>query len=185
MNQNVEIIVYHKFWINLLLGISSLLLASAGIYIMAEDGFIHISKIILGCMSGLFFGVGGILVCFYAVYDYVKRIPHLVIYHDKVEIWALTGASCQTIYFDEIQQFRIVTIGSSKQIAVDYKPEHLDRKMASDTTSNFIRLLMTFNINKIGAAESIPASNLTVKANELCRILNEHLDKKPGNPQNK
>lgn len=167
--------VYQNLWKNLLLGICSLLFAIMGIFIIADDNCRMVTKIIGGWLGSIFFGVGGLAICIMSLYNYLRRIPYLVIYKDRIEVYVQFKASYDTVYFKDVQKFRPITIGASKQIAIDYRPEYIAQRMKSHTTSNFIKKIMRFNLNKTGAIESILASNLSMKRTDILRILNEHI----------
>ena len=47
--------------------------------------------------------------------------------------------------------------------------------MESPETSNFIKKLMVFNLQLIGSIEAILVSNLTMRGNEICGMLNERI----------
>ena len=49
------------------------------------------------------------------------------------------------------------------------------QKMESPETSNFIKKLMVFNLQLIGSIEAILVSNLTMRGNEICDMLNERI----------
>lgn len=71
--------VYQNLWKNLLLGICSLLFAIMGIFIIADDNCRMVTKIIGGWLGSIFFGVGGLAICIMSLYNYLRRIPYLVI----------------------------------------------------------------------------------------------------------
>lgn len=174
-SDTMEIRVYQSLWKNLLLGICSLLFATMGIYIIADDNCRIVTKIIGGWLGSIFFGVGGLSICIMSLYNYLRRIPYLVIYKDRIEIYVQIKASYNTIYFKDVQKFHLVTIGSSKQIAIDYHSTYIIKQMESHTTSNFKKKIMRFNLYQTGAIEFILASNLSMKRNDILRILNEHI----------
>jgi transposase-like protein len=61
------------------------------------------------------------------------------------------------------------------QIAIDYKDPCLLKKMKSRTTSGIVKKLMAFNFYVTGAIETIYVSNLIMKENDICNLLNERL----------
>lgn len=167
--------VYQNLWKNLLLGICSLLFAIMGIFIIADDNCRMVTKIIGGWFGSIFFGVGGLAICIMSLYNYLRRIPYLVIYNDRIEVYVQIKASYNAVYFKDVQKFRPITLGSSKQIAIDYHPEYIAQRMKSHTTSGFIKKIMIFNIDQTGAIETILASNLSMDRTDILRILNEHI----------
>lgn len=61
------------------------------------------------------------------------------------------------------------------QIAIDYKDPCLLKKMKSRTTSGIVKKLMAFNFNVTRAIETIYVSNLRMKGDGICHLLNERL----------
>ena len=57
----------------------------------------------------------------------------------------------------------------------EYKTKYISQKMESPETSNFIKKLMVFNLQLIGSIEAILVSNLTMRGNEICDMLNERI----------
>lgn len=174
-NDTEEIKVYQNPWKNLLIGICCLLFAILGINIIADDNCRIVTKIMGGWLGSIFFGVGGLCLCVTSLYNYLRRIPYLVIHKDRIEIYVQIKASYNTIYFKDVQKFYLITIGSTKLIAIDYQPTYIVQRMKSHTTSNFMKKIMRFNLNKTGAIESILASSLSMKRTDILRILNEHI----------
>lgn len=66
-----------------------------------------------------------------------------------------------------------------KYIAIEYKTKYISQKMESPETSNFIKKLMVFNLQLIGSIEAILVSNLTMRGNEICDMLNERIKMNP------
>lgn len=160
-----EIKIYQSCWKNLWLILGCMLFTVGGIYMITDESCRLVNKIIGGWLGVIFFGGGGLWLAVTTLYNAVKRIPYLVIYED----------ARYTIYFADVQRFRLIKISSSKQIAIDYKRTHFLKKMKSKTTSGIVKKLMTFNFLVSGAIESIYVSNLSMKGEDICRLLNERL----------
>jgi len=60
-------------------------------------------------------------------------------------------------------------------IAIIYKPSGY-RKIVNKSNV-VIRLLIKFNLYKIGAVSSLNASNMTMKSKDICTLLNKQLKK--------
>lgn len=69
----------------------------------------------------------------------------------------------------------MLTMHHVKYIAIEYKTKYISQKMESPETSNFIKKLMVFNLQLIGSIEAILVSNLTMRGNEICDMLNERI----------
>lgn len=170
-----EIKIYQSCWKNLWLILGCMLFTVGGIYMITDESCRLVNKIIGGWLGVIFFGGGGLWLAVTTFYNAVKRIPYLVIYEDRGEQYVQWKAARYTIYFADVQRFRLIKISSSKQIAIDYKRTHFLKKMKSKTTSGIVKKLMTFNFLVSGAIESIYVSNLSMKGEDICRLLNEHL----------
>lgn len=170
-----EIKIYQSYWKNLLLILTCMLFTVGGIYIIADESCKLVTKIIGGWLSVIFFGGGGLFLCVTTLYNSIRHIPYLIIYEDRVEQYIQWKATYYRIYFADVQMFRLIKVSHSMQIAVDYKSTHLKKKMKSKATSNIIKKLMTFNFFISGAIETIFVSNLTMKEEDIYRLLNERL----------
>lgn len=97
----------------------------------------------------------------------------LIIYKDKLEFYVLFRGTYYTINFADVERFRVTRIFGSKQITIDYKTSPLANKY--EEASSFRQSFLKFNLNVLGAIESIPAEGLTMRGKDICDILNEHL----------
>ena len=178
-----EIKIYQSCWKNLWLILGCMLFTVGGIYMITDESCRLVNKIIGGWLGVIFFGGGGLWLAVTTFYNAVKRIPYLVIYEDRVEQYVQWKAARYTIYFADVQRFRLIKISSSKQIAIDYKRTHFLKKMKSKTTSGIVKKLMTFNFLVSGAIESIYVSNLSMKGEDICRLLNDRTNPKRNHPE--
>jgi hypothetical protein len=169
---DTEIKIYQSFWKNLLLIMGCILFVVGGGYIISGPSRI-VTRIIGGWLCVVFFGGGGLFLCVTVLLNSVRHIPYLIIYKDRVELYVLLKANYDTIYFADVQRFRLIKIGYSKQVAIDYKATFLSKKIKSSST--ILRRLMLFNMQVVGAVESFAISNLTMKGKEIYRLLEEHL----------
>lgn len=129
----------------------------------------------MGWLSVIFFGGGGLILGVTTLYNAINRIPYLIIYDDRVEQYVQFKAGYNTIYLADIKSFRLIKINSTMQIAIDYKDPYLLKKMKSRSTSGIVKKLMAFNFYVTGAIETIYVSNLIMKENDICNLLNERL----------
>ena len=82
--------------------------------------------------------------------------------------------SYHTINLKDVKRFRIISTYGSKLIAVNYKQEAMDRLFGG--SNGITTQLMAYNLKKAGAAISIPTANLTMKAKDICAILNKRIN---------
>lgn len=170
-----EIKIYQSFWKNLWLILGCILFTIGGIYMITDESCRLVNKIVGGWLGVIFWGGGGLWLAVTTLYNAIRRIPYLTIYDDRVEQYVQWKATHYTVYFADVQRFRLIKISSSKQITIDYKRPHFLKKMKSKSTSGIVKKLMTFNLRVSGAIESIYVSNLSMKGEDICRLLNERL----------
>lgn len=170
-----EIRIYYSFWKNMLMAIGCLAFAACG-WLMIHD--IHItrpSKVYIGIAGMVFFGGCGIFLLGQTLYQRIRRIPFLIIYDDRLDIYEWRNGTYRTIYFREVECFRLIKIYKSKLIAIDYKETPMKEKM--EEASCFTQHMMEFNARVSRALESFPTENLTIKGKAICDILNARLKK--------
>ena len=126
--------------------------------------------------KGEIFGLGGLLQLFATLHNRIKNIPFIIITDRNVSFYVQFKKSYHTINFDDVKQFRIISIYGSKMIAVDYKKNVMEQLF--DGSNGITAKIMSYNLKKTGAAISIPTANLTMKAKDICAILNKRIDGK-------
>ena len=174
--ENNEIRIYQSQYKSLSLAVICLLFVTGGIFILNDDDCTTTVKLIGGWLNIAFFGLGGLLQLFATLHNRIKNIPFIIITDRNVSFYVQFKKSYHTINFDDVKQFRIISIYGSKLIAVDYKLEAMDRLF--DGSNGITTQLMTYNLKKTGAAISIPTANFTMKAKDICAILNKRIDGK-------
>lgn len=101
------------------------------------------------------------------------HIPFLIIHDDRLDIYEQRKRTYRTIYFKDVEQFRLISIYSNNYIAIDYCTVPLMRKM--DNASCLTQRMMKFNVSVSGAIESILVQNLTMRGKEICNTLNNRM----------
>lgn len=168
-----EIRIYQSPWKTTLLSVLCLPFVVVGcLMIMDNDGSVG-QKILVGWLNVIFFGVCGLSVLMVNIYNKIRHIPLLIIYEDKLEFYVQFRGTYYTINFADVERFRMTRIFGSKQIAIDYKTSPLANKY--EKSSSFRQWFLKFNLNVLGAIESIPAEGLTMRGKDICDILNERL----------
>ena len=107
------------------------------------------------------------------LYNITTHIPFLIIHDDRLDIYEQRKRTYRTIYFKDVEQFRLISIYSNNYIAIDYCTVPLMRKM--DNASCLTQRMMTFNVSVSGAIESILVQNLTMRGKEICNTLNNRM----------
>ena len=91
----------------------------------------------------MFFGCGGMLVFMMTLYNITTHIPFLIIHDDRLDIYEQRKRTYRTIYFKDVERFRLISIYSNNYIAIDYCTVPLMRKM--DNASCLTQRMMIFN----------------------------------------
>lgn len=156
----------------MLLAIVCLALATGG-WMAVKDASTGWPAKVMDGLGVIFFGGGGLFFTVTMLYNWVRHIPYMVIYDDRVDVFQVRKQSYHTIPLADVKRFRLITVGSVKMVAVDYKVTAVIHKM--NKSSGFKQRMMAFSFNASGAIESFPVYNLTMKGQELCNTLNSRL----------
>ncbi len=162
--------IYHSTWRMLLLAIVSLAMAVGG-YLMA----IHSPKgfdIVVGWIGVLFFGLGGLYMLYGMLKERLTGKPFLTITDEAV---IMEGMKQAVIRFADVESFNVVKMGKQEFVAVHYKPGVELKKM--DEANGLDRSIRKLNRQLVNAQENISTTGTDMKAQELCDLLNERLER--------
>ena len=163
-----EVKIYHSLWRALLLILASILFVLAGIFI------IHMHKnvfhLVVGWVSIVFFGFCGIVLLWSFLKERLFDQPHLTINDEGI---SYRGMKTWHVRFADVASFEVRRLGDNNFVAINYKPD-VERQKMQDA-SIFSYLCRSMNKRLINAQESISVSDISMKANELCHLLNERL----------
>lgn len=170
-----EIRIYQSLRKNMLWAILCFVCASGGYFILTDVRTSWPTKVLGGVLGMISFGGSGLFLILSTVYNRIRQIPLIIIHEDRLELYIQVKGNYHTIYFADVERFRLIKIQSTKLIAVDYKKTSLIHKI--EKSSPFTQRMMIFNFDVSGAIESLLADNLTMNGKKICDILNEHLNK--------
>lgn len=176
---DTEIKIYQSLWKNLLLVICCMIFTIGAIFIIADDSCKIMTKICGGWLGVIFFGGGGLFICVTTFYNSIRHIPYLVLYKDRVEIYVQFKDTYKVVRFEDVKSFRLIKMLHTKYIAIEYKTKYISQKMESPATSNFVKKLMVFSLLLTGSIETILVSNLEMRGNEICDMLNKRIKNNP------
>lgn len=162
--------IYHSTWRMLLLAIVSLAMAVGG-YLMA----IHSPKgfdIVVGWIGVVFFGLGGLYMLYGTLKERLTGKPFLTITDEAV---IMEGMKQAVIRFADVESFNVVKMGKQEFVAVHYKPGVELKKM--DEANGLDRSIRKLNRQLVNAQENISTTGTDMKAQELCDLLNERLER--------
>ena len=166
-----EIRIYHSLWRMLLLVLASFAIAVAGFFIAIHSpkGF----HIIVGWISVVFFGLGGLYMLYGMLKERLTGKPFLMITDKCIIIETMK----QTIVnFADVKSFEVLKVRQQKFIAIHYKPNVEQQKM--DEAGTIGRSFRSLNRRLVNAQETISTTGTGMKAEELCDLLNERLRRK-------
>lgn len=162
--------IYHSTWRMLLLAIVSLAMAVGG-YLMA----IHSPKgfhVVVGWIGVVFFGLGGLYMLYGMLKERLTGKPFLTITDEAV---IMEGMKHAVIRFADVESFNVVKMEKQEFVAVHYKPGVELKKM--DEANGLDRSIRKLNLQLVNAQENISTTGTGMKAQELCDLLNERLER--------
>lgn len=163
-----EIRIYHSVWRMLLLSIGSLAFAILGFLMTCSPRAGHV---IMGWIGVVFFGLGGLGLLYWLLKERLTGQPYLTITEKSVIYNG--GWKRFEIRFSDVNSFVLLGGKRNKMIGIRYKEGVEWQKM--EDASLVGRLARKFSIAVSGTQESISLSGVSMKAQELCDILNERL----------
>ena len=150
----------------MLLILACLLSVFVGIFILHMHR--NMFHLVVGWVSILVFGCFGIILIFSFLKERLFGQAHLTIDDE-----GLTYRRFRTIHvcFADIASFEVREIGDNEFVAI--KPD-VERQMMQNA-SIFGYLYRSMNKRLINALDSISVTDISMKADELCHLLNERL----------
>lgn len=155
----------------LLLVLASFAIAVAGFFIAIHSpkGF----HIIVGWISVVFFGLGGLYMLYGMLKERLTGKPFLTITDNCIIIETMK----QTIVnFADVESFEVMKGRQQKFIAIHYKPDVEQQKI--DEAGTIGRSIRSLNRGLVNAQETISTTGTGMKSEELCDLLNERLRRK-------
>lgn len=166
-----EIKIYRSVWRNALLILCCLAFAAGSVLILLDGNEKPLMVIIAAWIGILFFGLGGLFVVYLVLKEQLALKPYLVITDEKV---IMNGEKPWEASFDDVEIFFLTRVSTARMIGVKYKKSIEDQRL--DNASQWGRAVRNFNVNLVGAQESIAADGLKIKPQALCDLLNEKLE---------
>ena len=175
-----EIKIYHSLWRMLLLILGSILF---DVLHMHKNVF----HLVVGWSSIVFFGCGGIVLLWSFLKERLFDRPHLTINDEGI---SYRGMKTWHVRFADVASFEVRRLGDNNFVAINYKPEvrrlgdnnfvainykPVVELQKMENASILGRLFRSMNICLINAQESISVVDISMKADELCHLLNQRL----------
>ena len=86
------------------------------------------------------------------------------------------GIKQTIINFADVKSFQVVKMGDQKFVAIHYKTDVEQQKM--NEACSIGRIIRFLNRRLVNAQENISTTGTSIKAEELCDLLNERLKRK-------
>ena len=152
----------------MLLILACILFVLGGIFILHMHR--NVFHLVVGWGTILFFGCCGIMLLFSFLKERLFGQAHLTITDEE-----LTYRRFRTIHvrFADVASFEVRKLSDNEFVAINYKPD-VERQMMQNA-SIFSYLYRSMNKRLIDAQESISVVGISIKADELCHLLNQRL----------
>ena len=152
----------------MLLILACILFVLGGIFILHMHR--NVFHLVVGWGTILVFGCFGIVLLFSFLKERLFGQAHLTIDDEE-----LTYRRFRTIHvrFADVASFEVRRLGDNNFVAINYKPGVERQKM--EDASIFGYLIRSMNKHLINAQESISVVDISMKADELCHLLNQRL----------
>ena len=165
-----EIRIYHSLWKNGLLILICFAFAGLGVHSL----IVHPEKSgIVFCLCILFFGLGGLFMLWLILRERITDKPYYVVTDESVTM--NSGLKAWEVRFDDVESFFLV---GKMMIGIRYKKDREIQKM--EDASCLGRIVRHFNQRIGGSQEHLYVSDMTMKPQELCDLLNKRVEKKNG-----
>ena len=163
-----ELKICHSPWRMILLFLGCLLFVFGGVYVLHMHRNVYHPVVGWGCI--VFFGCGGIVLLWSFLKERLFGQAHLTITDKEI---TYRGMKTWHVRFADVVSFEARRFGDNDFVALNYKP-HVERQKMEEA-SIFGRLLRSMNKHLINVQESISTVDISMKADELCHLLNERL----------
>ena len=163
-----EIKIYQSPWRVLLLTLCSILMTAAFVFIIHVHR--NMFEWVIGWVGIVFFGICCLAWSYSMFKERLMHKPFLTITSDCLICQAPRK---MVVNFADVSSFSIKKVQSYAFIAIHYKPNVERQKM--EKASIFGYLFRTMNKQLINAQDSINTTGLSMKAENLCNLLNERL----------
>lgn len=182
-----KIKIYQSIWKILPLAVGGLLIGLLCTILTKSDNPDSTGRL-MGWF-GVIFGIGGgAIILLGPILHRLLHTPYIIIHNDRIDFYQPSKYTYQTIYFNDVKMFHVSKVSSAEYIAVDYKSEAM--KQEREKASDIKRKLMNINFRITGSIANINATKMTIKAEDICSILNNRLKgfrenaiTKSGSPQ--
>ncbi len=171
-----EIAIYYSSWKILYRVLLCVVMIMVSLFLVFNDGIQRPGAKFWGWVGIIFFGGTGLVVAVGLFYMLIRRIPNIKIFNDRMEYYVPMQMKYKTVYFRDVEGFRLINMSSKERlITIDYKPDVIGEEYEAEETSGLKKWLLSISYEYTGAIETIQADVYKIDGEEICDILNEHL----------
>lgn len=167
-----EVKIYHSLWRMMLPILACILFVCGGFFILHM--YRNVFELVVGWLWILFFGFCGIVYIYSLLKERLFDKPHLTI-TDKELIYRRVKTT--HVRFADVESFTVRNFkfngSDTNYVTINYKPDIERQKMENASIIGY--LFRSLNKQLINAQDSISVADISLTANELCRLLNERL----------
>ena len=120
-----------------------------------------------------FFGLASLSILYSLFMERLMNKPFLTITDTSI---ISQGIKQTIINFADVKSFQVVKMGDQKFVAIHYKTDVEQQKM--NEASSIGRIIRFLNRRLVNAQENISTTGTSIKAEEVCDLLNERLKRK-------
>ena len=171
-----EIAIYYSSWKILYRVLLCVVMIMVSLFLVFNDGIQRPGAKFWGWVGIIFFGGTGLVVAVGLFYMLIRRIPNIKIFNDRMEYYVPMQMKYKTVYFRDVEGFRLINMSSKERlITIDNKPDVIGEEYEAEETSGLKKWLLSISYEYTGAIETIQADVYKIDGEEICDILNEHL----------
>ena len=166
-----EIRVYHSPWRILLMALGCFVFIAFSIFMLNNPKSVF--SVIVAWIGIAFFGLASLSILYSLFMERLMNKPFLTITDTSI---ISQGIKQTIINFADVKSFQVVKMGDQKFVAIHYKTDVEQQKM--NEASSIGRIIRFLNRRLVNAQENISTTGTSIKAEELCDLLNERLKRK-------
>ncbi|MBR4130508.1 MAG: hypothetical protein IKU02_06250 [Bacteroidaceae bacterium] len=163
-----ELRIHQSPWRVLLLTLCSILMIAASVFLMHFHR--NMFELFAGWIGILFFGLCCLAWLYSILKEWLMHRPFLTI---KDDCLICQAPRKMVVNFADVESFSVGKVHDSAFIVIHYKPNVERQKM--ENASIFGYLFRSMNKQLINAHDSITTTGLSMKAEDLCNLLNKRL----------
>lgn len=161
-----EIRIYHSTRKCLAMAVCCFVFVGCGVCLLLKEPTSFVNWV-----GTLFAATCCLIIIYPVVRERITNKPYYLITDER--IFVDSGLKQWEVSFTDVEEFCLLHLMSSQQIGIKYKKTVEHKKMNDSGCAT--RTLRKMNKKIAGVQESLPCDGLTMKAQQLCELLNKRL----------